>query len=190
MALSTSSWFRGLTSNIEMFHELPGYTAALRRLARFARVVTFDKRGQGLSDRISGAPSLEQRIDDVRAVMDEVGSKHAVLLGFSEGSPMSALFAATYPDRVSKLILFGGYAVADLPEEMVAQRVKLWGTGAMIRALKPDQAADQDAVNQIAKFERLSASPGTIKAYMTLVNSIDVRSILEAVRVPTLVLHR
>jgi class 3 adenylate cyclase len=180
----------GITSHVEFLHEFAGYTTFLRRLSSFARVVTFDKRGQGLSDRISGAPSLEQRIDDVRAVMDEVGSKHAVLLGFSEGSPMSALFAATYPDRVSKLILFGGYAVADLPEEMVAQRVKLWGTGAMIRALKPDQAADQDAVNQIAKFERLSASPGTIKAYMTLVNSIDVRSILQAVRVPTLVLHR
>lgn len=180
----------GIASHVEFLHEFVGYTAFLRRLSSFARVVTFDKRGQGLSDRISGAPSLEQRIDDVRAVMDEVGSKQAVLLGFSEGSPMSALFAATYPDRVSKLILFGGYAVADLPEEMVAQRVKLWGTGAMIRTLNPDQAADQDAINQIAKFERLSASPGTMKAYMTLVSQIDVRSILPAVRVPTLVLHR
>ena len=89
----------GIVSHVEFAHELAGYTAFLRRLSSFARVVTFDKRGQGLSDRISGAPSLEQRIDDVRAVMDDVGSQQAALLGFSEGSPMSALFAATYPER-------------------------------------------------------------------------------------------
>ena len=89
----------GIASHVEFLHEFPGYTAFLRRLSSFARVVTFDKRGQGLSDRMSDAPSLEQRIDDVRAVMDEIGSKQAVLLGFSEGSPMSALFAATYPDQ-------------------------------------------------------------------------------------------
>jgi pimeloyl-ACP methyl ester carboxylesterase len=108
----------GIASHVEFLHEFAGYTAFLRRLSSFARIVTFDKRGQGLSDRIAGAASLEQRIDDVGAVMDAVGSKQAVLLGFSEGSPMSALFAATYPERVSKLILFGGYAVANLPEEM------------------------------------------------------------------------
>jgi class 3 adenylate cyclase len=91
---------------------------------------------------------------------------------------------------VSKLILFGGYASASLPEEVVAQRAKLWGTGAMIRALSPDKATDQDAVGQFAKFERLSCSRGAIKAYMALVAGIDVRPILPAVRVPTLVLHR
>jgi pimeloyl-ACP methyl ester carboxylesterase len=180
----------GIVSHVEFLHEFVGYTAFLRRLSSFARVVTFDKRGQGLSDRISGAPSLEQRIDDVRAVMDAIGSNKAVLLGFSEGSAMSALFAATYPERVSKLILFGGYAWAKLPEEMIAQRVAHWGTGAMIKSLSPDEAANADAVDQIAKFERLSASPGTIKAYMALVRMIDVRPVLPAVRVPTLVLHR
>ena len=118
---------------------------------------------------MSDAPSLEQRIDDVRAIMDELGSKQAVLLGFSEGSPMSALFAATYPDRVSKLILFGGYTSNILSEEALAQRFKLWGTGVMARALIPDRLDDQEAVNQIAKFERLSASPGTFKTYMALV---------------------
>jgi pimeloyl-ACP methyl ester carboxylesterase len=180
----------GIVSHVEFLHEFPGYTAFLRRLSNFARVVTFDKRGQGLSDRMSDAPSLEQRIDDVRAVMDEVGSKQAVLLGFSEGSPMSALFAATYPDRVSKLILFGGYVSNTLTEEAIAQRYKLWGTGIMARTLFPDRLNDQEAVNQIAKFERLSASPGTFKAYLALVARIDVRSILPAIRVPTLVLHR
>src|ERR1700682_4210340 len=102
----------GVVSHVEFTHELAGYTAFLRRLSTFARVVTFDKRGQGLSDRISGAPSLEQRMDDVRAIMDEVGSRRAILLGFSEGCPMSILFAATYPERVSHLVLFGGFASA------------------------------------------------------------------------------
>ncbi len=88
-----------------------------RRLSKFARVVTFDKRGQGLSDRFSGTPSLEQRIDDVRAIMDDICSRQAVLWGFSEGSPMSALFAASQPDRVSHLILFGGYPKAYATKE-------------------------------------------------------------------------
>ena len=102
----------GPISHVEFDHELPGFTAFLQRLSGFARVVTFDKRGQGLSDRASGVPSLEERMDDVRAVMDAIGSQRAVLLGFSEGSAMSVLFAATYPERVSHLILVGGYARA------------------------------------------------------------------------------
>src|SRR6267142_5157395 len=116
-------------------HALPGYTEVLRRLSTFGRVITFDKRGQGLSDRMSGAPSLEQRMDDVRAIMETVGSQRAALLGFSEGCPMSALFAATYPERVSHLVLFGGFACFnDLlgtanPEEIFTKRMKFWGTG-------------------------------------------------------------
>src|ERR1700753_2930879 len=102
----------GLASHIESQHELPGYTAFLRRLSAYARVVTFDKRGQGLSDRISDAPPLAQRVDDVRAIMDEIGSRRAALVGFSEGCPMSILFAATYPERVSHLVLLGGFARA------------------------------------------------------------------------------
>src|ERR1700720_2677277 len=85
----------GAISHVEFLHEMPGYTAFLRRLSKFARVITFDKRGQGLSDRVSGAPSLEERMDDVRAVMDAVGSPRAVIMGFSEGCSMSALFGAT-----------------------------------------------------------------------------------------------
>jgi pimeloyl-ACP methyl ester carboxylesterase len=131
----------GIVSHVEFAHELAGYTAFLRRLSSFARVVTFDKRGQGLSDRISGAPSLEQRMDDVRAVMDDVGSQQAALLGFSEGAAMSALFAATYPERVSHLLLFGGFAKGFRTEEEILGRVKLWGTGAMIKTLMPSQAA-------------------------------------------------
>src|SRR6188472_2156222 len=96
----------GIMSHVEFLHELPGYTAFMRRLSTFARVVMFDKRGQGLSDRVAGAPSLEQRMDDVRAVMDSIGSKKTALLGISEGCAMSVLFAATYPERASKLMLF------------------------------------------------------------------------------------
>jgi pimeloyl-ACP methyl ester carboxylesterase len=184
----------GVVSHVEFLHEIPGYTAFLRRLSNFARVVTFDKRGQGLSDRMSGAPSLEQRMDDVRAIMDDIGAQQAVLLGFSEGCAMSALFTATYPERVSHLILFGGFVrsseLSDDPEERIRQRLKLWGSGAMINLLMPSQATRPDALAQFAKFQRLSASPGAFKAFTILNAQIDIRSILPSVRVPTLVLHR
>jgi pimeloyl-ACP methyl ester carboxylesterase len=184
----------GFVSHVEFTHELAGYTAFLRRLSTFARVVTFDKRGQGLSDRISGAPSLEQRMDDVRAVMDDIGSQRAVVVGFSEGSAMSALFAATYPDRVAQLVLFGGFAVAPFPsntvEERITRVVKAWGTGEMMKTVIPSQAANQDAVIQFAKLERLSASPGAVRAIALLNAQIDIRPILPTVQVPTLVLHR
>lgn len=190
----------GLTSNIEMFHEMPGYTATLRRLARFSRVVTFDKRGQGLSDRMTGAPSLEQRMDDVRAVMDEIGSRRAVLLSFSEGACMSALFAATHPERVSHLILVGGFArAADLrPKEMtpeqveerLADRVKNWGNGDILKRVLPSQAQDPSAVAMMARMERLCSTPGGIKTILQLNAQIDVTSVLPTIQVPTLVLHR
>jgi class 3 adenylate cyclase/alpha-beta hydrolase superfamily lysophospholipase len=180
----------GLVSHVEFAHESAGYTDFLRRLSRFARVISFDKRGQGLSDRISGAPSLEQRMDDVRAVMDAVGSQRAVLLGFSEGTAMSALFAATYPERVSHLVLFGGFASGEVPQVWIEELVKAWGTGAMINKLMPSQATKPDAVAQFAKFQRLSATPGALKAILLLNRQIDVRPILPTVRTPTLVLHR
>jgi class 3 adenylate cyclase/alpha-beta hydrolase superfamily lysophospholipase len=185
----------GVVSHVELMHEMIGYTAFLRRLATFARVVTFDKRGQGLSDRISGAPSLEVRMDDVRAVMDDAGSKRGVIFGFSEGSAMSALFAATYPERVTRLVLFGGFALAseflttDL-EERMANRLKKWGTGDMINTVIAQQAHNPDAVSRFAKLERNAASPGALKAIMLLNAQIDVRPVLPNVRVPTLVLHR
>ncbi|MGY2908466.1 adenylate/guanylate cyclase domain-containing protein [Bradyrhizobium sp. URHC0002] len=186
----------GVVSHVEFLHEVPGYTAFLRHLSTFARVVTFDKRGQGLSDRISGAPSLEQRMDDVRAIMDDIGSHRAVLMGVSEGAAMSALFAATYPERVSQLILYGGFARgadlwgSDSSMEKVLRRIKHWGNGGLIKGAMPSRAENLDAVNQFAKFERLSASPGAYKAIVLLNLLIDVRAILPTVRVPTLVLHR
>jgi len=123
--------------------------------------------------------------------MDAIGSQRATLFGHSEGCAMSALFAATYPERVSRLILFGGYVPRrDLNiAEKVEQRVKFWGTGAMLRRVAPSLTADPAAVAQFAKFERLSASPGAVKSFTMLNSQIDVSSILPAVRVPTLVLH-
>jgi pimeloyl-ACP methyl ester carboxylesterase len=184
----------GFISHVEFMHEMIGYTSFLRRLSAFARVVTFDKRGQGLSDRAHGIAPLEQRMDDVRAIMDDIGSQRAMLLGFSEGCPMSILFAATYPERVSHIILFGGFArFADYAgdiEDRTRRTVGTWGTGARINALMPSLAANPDSVALFAKFERLSASPGAVRAVIQMNALIDVRSILPSVRVPTLVLHR
>ena len=183
---------QGIISHVEFAHELPGYTAFLRRLSTFARVVTFDKRGQGLSDRVSGAPALEQRMDDVRAVMDDIGSQRATLFGFSEGGPMSLLFAATYPERVSKLVLFGSFPKSGHfnDPDAIERLVKVWGTGIMIKSALPSLAENPEAVALIAKFERLSTSPGALRSLMQMNAQIDVRSILPSVRVPTLVLHR
>ena len=186
----------GVVSHVEFMHELAGYTAFLRRLSTFARVVTFDKRGQGLSDRMSGAPSLEQRMDDVRSLMDEIGSQRAILFGFSEGCAMSALFAATYPERVSHLVLVGGFAraadrvPADAWEARLPQLVKGWGAAEMMKIVVQSQATNPEAVAQFAKFERLSSSPGALRTILSLNRQIDVTSILPTVQVPTLVLHR
>jgi len=184
----------GLISQVELLHELPGYTAALRRLARFARVITFDKRGQGLSDRISGAPSLEQRMDDVRAVMDSIGSARAILMGFSEGAAMSVLFAATYPERVTHLVLVGAWVRPSVPDEVwregLERRVKAWGTGEVLKTVFKSQTTNPDAVAQLAKMERFSCSPGALRTYQMLNRQIEVSAILPLLRIPTLVLHR
>ena len=183
----------GVVSHVEFFHETPGYTAFLRRLSAFARVITFDKRGQGLSDRVSGAPSLEDRMDDVRAVMDAAGSKRAAVMGFSEGCALSALFAATYPERASKLLLFGGFALSTMAgdfEARINERFKSWGTGEALKEGWPTLVARPQGVDVLAKIERLSASPGAIKAATLLNAQIDVRPVLSSIRVPTLVMHR
>jgi class 3 adenylate cyclase/pimeloyl-ACP methyl ester carboxylesterase len=182
----------GVASHVEFFHETPGYTAFLRRLSSFARVITFDKRGQGLSDRVS-APSLEDRMDDVRAVMDAVGSQRAAVMGFSEGCAMSALFAATYPERTEKLLLFGGFALSTMAndfETKAAERLKNWGTGEILKQAWPSLIARPQGIDVMAKIERLTASPGAIKALTLLNAQIDVRPILPTIRIPTLVMHR
>ena len=183
----------GIISHVEFLHELPGYTQWLRRLAKFTRVVTFDKRGQGLSDRVPGTVPLEERMDDLNAIMRDIGSSRAALFGFSEGSAMSALFAGTFPDRVSHLLLFGGYVKRTLPPnfvESIESRVRNWGTGEFIRAVIPSLADNPEMIRLFGKFERLSASPGSIRGFIQLSGAIDVGAILAMIRTPSLVLHR
>jgi class 3 adenylate cyclase len=190
----------GIVSHVEFAHELPGYSEYLNRLASFARVITFDKRGQGLSDRVADMPSLEERIDDVRAVMDAVGVERAALMGMSEGGPMSVLFAATHPERTIALILYETFArflrAPDWPgmlpeafEAMVDEWVDGWGEGYIGLAIAPSMPDDDEHRALSARFERLSSTPGSLRRLWEMVAEIDVRPLLPSVRVPTLVLH-
>ena len=187
----------GFVSNLEVHWEDPGYAHLLSRLSSFCRLICFDKRGTGLSDAVSTFPSLEQRMDDVRAVMDAVGSQRAVLLGASEGGPMSILFAATYPHRTRALVLYGTYAHfftwVSSPQQLqsfIELADTSWGSGAMLKAFAPGMLENKRFCEWWAKFERLGASPRAAIALARMNSEIDVRDVLPAVRVPTLVLHR
>src|ERR1051325_49595 len=186
----------GFVSHLECMMEDPGIARFFQRLASFTRLIRFDKRGTGLSDRAVAVPSLEQRMDDVRAVMDAVDSRRAALFGLSEGGPMSLLFAATYPERTAALILCGSFARSgrrDGPAD--GPNVRLfnlddWGTGVLVSAFAPSLAGDPGALEWCASFERQSASPGAVVALQRMNRDIDTYPILGAIRVPTLVLHR
>ncbi|RAI56039.1 alpha/beta fold hydrolase [Roseicella frigidaeris] len=187
----------GFISNLELHWEEPGLAHLLTRLGGFARVVQFDKRGTGLSDPVEALPILETRMDDVRAVMDAAGVARAVLLGASEGVPLAMLFAAAHPERVSALILYGGYAhfhSAVLPPEQfegfVAGIEARWGTGASLGAFAPGRLGDPAFSAWWGRFERLGASPRAAIALARMNALIDVRDILPAIRIPVLVLHR
>ncbi len=192
----------GVISHVEYLHEIPGYTQTLQRLSAIGRVVIFDKRGQGLSDRLTGAPSIEERLDDIRAVMDAENIEKAILLGFSEGAAIAILFAATYPQRTQALIPFGGYAKStsslDYPymgslEEREAKAktwMNNWGQGIALASLAPQLAQDDQFRDLFAKAERNSCTPRGIEKYFKLNLAIDIRPILSTIHVPTLVLHR
>ena len=185
----------GSISHVEMLYDFPGVRENIERLARFARVISFDKRGQGLSDRVSGAPSLEVRMDDVRAVMAAAGSRRAALLGFSEGCPMSVLFAATYPELVSHLVLSGGFMRAgpavpdDKFEAYIPAAAATWGAGHMMKNVVGKPEAVQEELALLGKFERMCCTPGGFKAIVMMNRQIDVSPVLQSIRVPTLVLH-
>jgi class 3 adenylate cyclase len=160
-------------------------------------LIRFDKRGTGLSDRGVGFPTLEERIDDIRAVMDAAGSSRAVLLGISEGGAMIQLFAATYPERVSGLILMGSYSNAKIsipsykdPKLAEAQILATWGTGASLPDFAPDLARDPEFLDWWGRFERLSASPSAVVKLRQMNSEIDVTPILPSIQAPTLVIHR
>jgi pimeloyl-ACP methyl ester carboxylesterase len=191
-------------SHVELAWQVPAIAALTRRLASFCRLISFDKRGTGMSDRVSGAPTLETRMDDVRAVMDAAGSQRAALLGVSEGGPMSILFAATHPERVWALVLEGSFARElwspdypwGIPEEEyrrdVEQEERTCGTqehsAELAQALAPS-ATDEDR-RALATMIRQSASPGAASALSRMNMEIAVRHVLPAIRVPTLVLNR
>jgi class 3 adenylate cyclase len=191
------------TSHVELGWEVATTRLLLETFSSFARLIFFDKRGTGMSDRVSGAPSLETRMDDVRAVMDAAGSERAALMGWSEGVAMSALFAATYPDRAWALVVYGANA-----RELRAPDYP-WGVteAEAIRGIEEVQAASErpayaeevarsgmptagdEEVSALAHMIRQSASPGAVEALFRMNIQIDIRHVLPAIRVPTLVLH-
>jgi pimeloyl-ACP methyl ester carboxylesterase/DNA-binding CsgD family transcriptional regulator len=189
----------GFLSNLEVHWEDPGYSHLLQRLGAFTRLIQFDKRGTGLSDRVDNRdlPSLETRMDDVRAVMDAAGTGRAVLLGASEGAPMSILFAATYPERTRALVLYGGYAHfhtwvmgPDALALFLNNAESTWGSGASLANFAPGRIDDARFKAWWARFERLSVSPSAAIALARMNAQIDVRHALGSIRVPTLVIHR
>lgn len=194
----------GWVSHLEYFWEEPHFAAFLQRLASFSRLILFDKRGTGLSDRVplSELPTLEQRMEDVHAVMDAAGSEKAVLIGVSEGGPMCSLFAATYPERTTALVMIGTYAKRikdeDYPwgvskedrEKFFEMMQRDWGKPVGIEERAPSMAADENFRNWWATYLRMGASPGAAVALTKMNAEIDVRNVLPSVRVPTLVIHR
>jgi pimeloyl-ACP methyl ester carboxylesterase len=192
----------GFVSNIELQWAEPSLARFLRRLGAFARVIIFDKRGTGLSDRVSDFPTIEQRMDDVRAVMDAAGSERAAVFGHSEGGAMSIVFAATYPARTIALVTYGVWAKrlrsADYPwaptleERMadVAETERTWGDQPhLLESLAPSARGDTRLAEWLSSYFRQSASPKAAAHLMELNSFVDVRHVLPAVRVPTLILQ-
>jgi pimeloyl-ACP methyl ester carboxylesterase len=197
-------WVQGWVSNVEAMWDVRPMSRFIERLASFSRVILFDKRGTGLSDSVpeSGLPSLEVRMDDLRAVLDTVGSERTALLGHSEGGNMCVLFAATYPERTAALITFSVYAKrvwsaeypwAPTPRERdtwLRDVERTWGRPETIVDLAPSLAHNPTLLEQAARYWRLSASPQAAVALGKMNTQIDVRALLPTIRVPTLVMHR
>ena len=181
-------WTPGFVSHLDLWWEMPERVHISRRLAGFSRMVMFDKRGTGLSERSATPAAIEDRMDDIRAVMDAVEIEHAALVGYSEGGPMSVLFAATHPDRVDALVLGSTFGQPiDTPdlEERLALLERHWGSGHPLRFFVP--ALDQELA---ARYERSSATPRAAAEILRINVTIDVRAALPAVTAPTLVTHR
>ena len=191
----------GFVSHLELAWDAPAAAHIFDRLGTFARLIRFDKRGTGMSDRVPIA-TLEERMDDLRAVMDAVGSERAALMGVSEGGPMSLLFAATYPARTRALVLYSAFAKRlwspdypiGVPEidrtaylDLIAQQ---WGEEADLSVVAPSLGHDPEARRRFAMSRRMSASPGAALAIARMNSEIDVRHVLPVIRIPTLILHR
>jgi pimeloyl-ACP methyl ester carboxylesterase len=192
----------GWASHVENIWTLREFAAFGAKLAQFARVIVLDRRGTGLSDPVANPPTLEERMDDVRAVIDAAGWERAVIWGISEGGPMAMMFAATYPDRVQALVLYGTFArftrADDYPDGMpqevnerwMAGLERAWGSGEPSRQFAPSLVTDAAVMRNLARLERMAMSPGTARKLFGLLAETDVRHVLPAIRVPTLILHR
>jgi pimeloyl-ACP methyl ester carboxylesterase len=197
-------WTPGALSHLDLVWEDEQRARFLQKLASFARVITFDKRGTGLSDRVVGMPDLETRMDDIRAVMDAAGSESAAVSGVSEGGPMALLFAATYPERVRALTIYGSlprfvrgpnFPWGEPKHEYLAgweAEAERWGSEESAREFLESQGLDTspEAVHERARRDRLAISPGGLVQLHRMNAEIDVRPVLPTIRVPTLVLHR
>ena len=196
---------RGYISHVEAAWESPALASFYRRLASFCRLILFDKRGTGLSDRVpeDRLPTLEQRMDDVRAVMEAVGSERAALLGASEAGPMCLLFAATYPERTLGLLLWGCFAHydwrlgfigrywgGDTVDDALDRLEREWGDGGDLAAMAPSVAGDEAARRAWGRAQRLAATPTAARALLRMMLDVDVRPLLPAIRVPVVILHR
>lgn len=191
----------GWASNVENIWTIGEFAVFADKLAQFARVVLIDRRGTGLSDPVVEPPTLEERMDDVRAVIDAVGWERAVIWGISEGGPMAMMFAATYPHRVSALVLNGTFArfsrADDYPfgypqkanDRWLSTLDSTWGTGELSRSFAPS-VSDAAGIRTLARMERMAMSPGTARKLFEVMTQIDVRHVLAAISVPTLVVHR
>jgi pimeloyl-ACP methyl ester carboxylesterase len=191
----------GVISHLDLQWGLPGVRRFFARLMSFSRVILFDKRGTGLSDPVAGPAPLEERMDDLRAVMDAAGSERAAIVGLSEGGPLAILFTATYPERVSALALCGTFVCGDLDEGAPAEpdwlqgKAKIdeamleWGSGKLMRLFAPSAEGAQ-LQQSMAAFERSAASPRMARAFFDMNAETDVRDILPTVNVPTLVVQR
>jgi class 3 adenylate cyclase len=192
----------GLLSHLELTWEDRTLARFFGRLGSFSRTILFDKRGTGLSDRDVGIPSLEQRMDDLRAVMDDVGSSSAALLGYSDGGPMSMLFAATYPERTTALVLCmttprfsgaedfpGGYDMERNLADGIQVAEEAWGQGLSLRVFGRSIVEHEWARQMMGRWERMSTSPSGMRALCEMDSGIDVRPVLPAISVPTLVVQ-
>lgn len=187
----------GFVSHIDHYWDDPRLAHWLNELGGFARVAMFDKRGTGLSDQVPDLPGMDERMDDVRAVMDAVGFERAAILGISEGGSLATLFSATHPGRCQALVVYGGFArfTSWFPTEESLQELydyieSHWGTGISLPKFAPSMAGDPEFARWWGQFERLGANPGAATALMRMNSQIDLSDILSSIRVPTLIIHR
>jgi class 3 adenylate cyclase len=193
---------QGAYTHLEIYWELPQFRRYCERIGEFSRLILFDKRGMGMSDRVPGATTLEERMDDIRAVMDAVGSERAAVMGESEGAPLAILFAAAHPERTVALVLQGGEVRERRDEDWpwgestdaeldaaMATLQERWGQGSGIWVVAPSVAGQEWARAWRGRVQLHAGTPASIEAFMRMAHDIDVRHVVPAIQVPTLIVH-